>query len=43
MDDARAALHDLRARRQIQETASPSDERGDNGTLPVTLFRWVQP
>jgi hypothetical protein len=43
VDDARAALHDLRARRQIQETASPSDERADDGTLPVPLFRWVRP
>jgi len=40
---ARAALHDLRARRQIQETASPSDERADYGPLPVPLFRWVRP
>jgi hypothetical protein len=43
MDDARAALHDLRARQQIQETASPSDERADYGPLPVPLFRWVRP
>jgi hypothetical protein len=43
IDDARAALHDLRARRQVEETASPSDARADNGTLSVPLFRWVRP
>ena len=42
-DDARAALHDLRARQQIQETASPSDNGADNSTLPAPLFRWVRP
>ncbi len=43
MDDARAALHDLRARREIQETASPSDNGADYGTPSVPLFRWVRP
>jgi hypothetical protein len=43
VDDARAALHNLRARRQIQETALPSDERADYGPLPTPLFRWVRP
>jgi hypothetical protein len=43
LDDARAALHDLRGRRQIQETALPSDDRADCGPLPVPLFRWVRP
>ena len=43
MDDARAALHDLRARQKIQETASPSDERADDGPLPEPLFRWIRP
>ena len=43
MDDARAALHDLRTRHQIEETALPSDERANHDTLPVSLFRWVRP
>ena len=43
MDEARRVLGDLRARHQIQETASPSDERPHYGAPPVTLFRWVRP
>lgn len=43
MDDARATLHDLRARHQIEETAWPTDERDDDGRPPVALFRWVRP
>ena len=43
MDDARAVLHELRARHQIQATASPSDQRANHGPLPVRLFRWVRP
>jgi len=43
MDDARAALRDLRKRQQIQETASPSDSGADYGTPSVPLFRWVRP
>jgi hypothetical protein len=39
MDDARAALHDLRARQQIQETASPSDERAES-VAPRIRFAW---
>ena len=42
VNHARAALHDLRERQQVQETASPSDERADYGPLPVPLFRWVR-
>jgi hypothetical protein len=43
MDDARTVLHDLRAHHQIQETASPSDQRAEHGPLSVRLFRWVRP
>jgi hypothetical protein len=42
MDDARAALHDLRARQQIQEIASPSDNGADYVNPSVPLFRWVR-
>ena len=42
VDDARAALRDLRRRRQIQETALPTNELADSGPLPVPLFRWVR-
>lgn len=42
MDNARAVLHDLRARQQIQETASPSNERADDSPLTVPLFSWVR-
>ena len=40
VDDARSALHDLRARRQIEETTLPGDGQADRA--PVPLFRWVR-
>ena len=38
--EARSALHDLRERKLIQETASRSDEPPDRASAP--LFRWIQ-
>lgn len=44
VDDARAALRDLRVRRRIEETASsPGDELAEGGQVPGLLFRWVRP
>jgi len=37
VDDARAALRDLRVRNRIEETTTPVDHLGE------TLFRWVRP
>jgi hypothetical protein len=43
VDDARAALHNLRARQRIRKTASSSNERADYGPLPIPLFRGSDP
>jgi hypothetical protein len=37
LDDARAALRDLRLRKRIEETAAPFDHPGE------PHFRWVRP
>lgn len=40
LDDARAALRDLRSRKRIQETTAPNEP---NGSLSPLAFRWVRP
>ena len=44
VDDARAALRQLRVRGQIEETtSSPSDDLAERAHDPVQHFRWVRP
>jgi len=42
IDDARAVLRDLRARKCIEETATPNEHGGEQAHVSAAHFRWVR-
>jgi hypothetical protein len=43
MDEARAALHDLRTRELIDVTTTPDEELDARQPIPIAKVRWVRP
>lgn len=43
LDDAKAVLHDLRARKRIDVTITPGGELDARQPIPRAKIRWVRP